>query len=66
MLFYNVQLNEDDGSYEFDMKATSEEVEFLMNLALDILITNGLVQLRDDTEEEQESDILGLRGETKH
>lgn len=66
MLFYNVKLNEDDDSYEFDMKASLEEVEFLMNLALDLLITNGLVQLKEDVDEEQSADVLSLRGEVKH
>jgi hypothetical protein len=54
MLIYNAR--QENGDWDFDMKVTNQEVAFLVNHSITSLITQGLISLKEQ-KEEQEIDL---------
>ena len=52
MYFKNVEINE-DGTYEFDVQASPEEVNFLVSLSINMLLEAGVMQLVEGAELQQ-------------
>jgi hypothetical protein len=52
MYFKNVEINE-DGTYEFDVQASPEEVNFLVSLSINMLLEAGVMQLAEGAELQQ-------------
>lgn len=60
MIISNCVVDSDD-NYEFDLKVTKEETEFLVDFAVRSLIQTGLIKLALD-EAEQELDLFKKAG----
>jgi len=56
MRLQNISI-EDDGTHDFDISMTSDEVQFLVNLALDYLIDKEYISL-NKSQTEYDIDLL--------
>lgn len=62
MKFKNIQYSEDGTSVNFDVEATADETAFLVNHAVNHLLTSGLIALNNVETTEQEISL----DEVKH
>jgi hypothetical protein len=46
------KVSKGDGSYNFELGATEEEVGYLINIALECLVSIGAISLRESESEE--------------
>jgi len=56
MRLHNIKIDE-GGTHDFDISMTSDEVQFLVNLALDYLIDKEYIEL-NKTQSEYDIDLL--------
>lgn len=54
MLIKNARKQE-DGNWEFDLDLKAEEVDFLVNFATQILLSEGMLSLKEQEEEQEVS-----------
>ena len=57
MKFTNIKRDDTDDGVTFDVKASDEEVLFLVNHAVSRLLMDGVIAFNMDSEEDQEAQL---------
>lgn len=53
MLIKNAKQNEESKDWEFDLDLRGDEVDYLVNMSIQFLLTTGMVALKEQDEEQE-------------